>query len=166
MFVQQSVFRSVRMVGSVLDRVPVIVLRSGKDSSVKHVRMMEPRTSCFCTAQNASAMHSAEKSSYTLDLVYPHLCQRQDRVEMAVFWSPPGFDGALGAWQYVLVCCSAVCCCTSPEIAWNSKMCWKPPYSCSFLSLFMPSACSHIKSPSEQKGVGIDTRTLLAPRDL
>ncbi|RLW11317.1 hypothetical protein DV515_00001559, partial [Chloebia gouldiae] len=33
----QSVNRNVRMVGSVLDRVPVIVLQSGKDSSVKHV---------------------------------------------------------------------------------------------------------------------------------
>lgn len=78
-FVQQSVFRNVRMVGSVLDRVPVIVLHSGKDSSVKHVRMMQPETSCFCAAQNASAMHSVEKSSYTLGVVYPHLCQRQDK---------------------------------------------------------------------------------------
>lgn len=79
MFVQQSVFRNVRMVESVLDRVPVIVLHSGKESSAKHVRMMQPETSCFCTVQNASAMHSAGKPSYTLDVVYPHLCQRQDK---------------------------------------------------------------------------------------
>lgn len=39
-FVQQSVFRNVRMVESALDPVLVIVLRSGKESSVKHVRMM------------------------------------------------------------------------------------------------------------------------------
>ncbi|KAJ7407706.1 hypothetical protein BTVI_62255 [Pitangus sulphuratus] len=33
----QSVFRNVRMVGSVLDRIHVIVLHSGKESNVKHV---------------------------------------------------------------------------------------------------------------------------------
>lgn len=65
MSVQQSVFKNVRTVGSVLDPVRVIVLHSGKESSVKHVRMMWHETSCLSTIKNGSAVHSAYKS-YTV----------------------------------------------------------------------------------------------------